>query len=692
MTDERKSVAAPAGPFTLLIIVTCALWSIRASEPPAPLPADTPADQFSAERAIRDVRIIAQRPHPLGSGDHERVRYYLLARLRELGLQPMVESATVARRERVGPDVFANVRNVVAELRGADSTGAVMLVAHYDSVPSGPGAGDDAAGVAAILEAVRAIRAGAPLRNDLIVLFTDAEELGLLGAKAFIENQAALDRIKAVLNFDMRGNSGPVWMFESSAANGWLISELGRAAPYPRAASVAADIYRRMPHDTDFTIFAKAGIGGLNFAAAKGLPSYHTRLDSAARLDLRTLQHHGSYALSLARQLGSVTLGDPRAADELFFTVGSRLFHYRAALALPIATGVALVVLAALVVVVRSGSFSVIATLVGFAAFFATAIIAPLEAWFGWHAMAWLAADRMLAIGTPYGGPLFAASVMALIAASLWTGYAWLARNFDELCLGAGVLLAWTLLMLAGAVRVPGASYLLTWPLLFAAIALAWRAHLRRRPPAPVRDALPALVGVAPGVVLLSPLLAFSADGTMLFMLLAAVLETLLFAPVALYGRFLSRGRQSAIGSALTILGVALFVIGYVDSAFGPSQPRPDSIFYNLNANTNTAVFASADARPDRWTAQFLKHNPRVSSLASIAGATTDAAIPATRGTADSPASALRALGGQPLIVAKAPAIQLEPPVLTVVDDLQSGDQRIVVLRIKSARGAPVMM
>jgi hypothetical protein len=674
------------------MIVACALVAIRASAPPEPLGADAPEDQFSAERALRDVRVIAQRPHPVGTGDHARVRYYLLARLRELGLTPVVKAATVAQRNRAGADVFARVGNVVAEMKGSDATGAVMLVAHYDSVPASPGAGDDASGVATILETVRALRAGPPLRNDLVVLLSDAEELGLLGAKAFVENRAPLGSIKAVLNFDMRGNAGPVWMFETSRDNAWLVEQLARVAPYPHAASLTPEIYRRMPNDTDFTIFARAGLAGMNFAAARGLASYHTRLDTAARLDLRTLQHHGSYALSLARHLGSVALNDPGDGDDLYFTVGSHLFHYRMRLALPIAIGVALVVIATLVIVARSARFAASAVAVGFAAFIAGAIIAVLEAWLGWQLMAWVAADRMLEAGTTYGGPYFTASIIVLIGASLWRLYALLARRFDAQSLGAGVLLAWAAVMLLATVRLPGASYLLTWPLIFAALALAWDAHRGDERRTAISRTIAALVAIAPGVAMLAPLLTDAADGTMLFMLLSAMLAALMLVLTVPYMDFLSGGRPGIVGAVLAICGALLFGSGYIASAFGPSQPRPDSIFYNLNTDTGTALFASLDNRPDHWTAQFLKRNPRMSSLAMLAGADVDGAIAVTRGTSGSPASALRALGGNRLIVGQAPRLDLAPPEITEIGDVQDGDQRIVNLGIKSARGAPLVM
>ena len=240
------------------------------------------------------------------------------ARLRELGANPEVQTATVARHSPFGPDTWAVVNNIVAKIPGTQPTGAVMMVAHYDSVPSGPGAGDDAASVAAILEALRALKAGPALRNDLIVLFTDGEELGLLGAKGFVETYPTLDNIKVVLNFEMRGDYGPSMMFQTSAHNSWLVDQLAAAAPFPYATSAAPTVYKRLPNDTDLTVFLDAGMAGMNFAAAGGITRYHTALDNADLLDQRTLQHQGSYALSLARRFGSIDLNAPRTGRRSF--------------------------------------------------------------------------------------------------------------------------------------------------------------------------------------------------------------------------------------------------------------------------------------------------------------------------------------------------------------------------------------
>ena len=231
MTDEPRRPGHLAGPITFALLILVGFLAIRSIQPPSAVDANAPATEFSAARAMRDVREIAKQPHPLGSAENDRVREYLVGRLRELGANPAVQTATVARHSPFGPDTWAVVNNIVAKIPGSNPTGAVLIVAHYDSVPSGPGAGDDAASVAAILETIRALKAGAtPLRNDLIVLFTDGEELGLLGAQGFVETYPALRDIKVVLNFEMRGDYGPSMMFQTSAHNSWLIDQLAAGA------------------------------------------------------------------------------------------------------------------------------------------------------------------------------------------------------------------------------------------------------------------------------------------------------------------------------------------------------------------------------------------------------------------------------------------------------------------------------
>src|SRR5256885_1072944 len=228
--------------------------AIYGTRPPPAAGASAAIDVFSAARAMTLLEHIAKYPHPIGSDEAARVREYLIGELRALGGEVHVEPAigTV----QYGRNLHSGlVNNIVAIFRGRSNTRAIMLVAHYDSVPEGPGAADDGAGLIVILEAIRALRAGPPIKNDLVVLFSDGEEArGLLGAQAYAADHRDLaNRTLMMVNLEARGSSGPGLMFETSTDNGALIREFARAAPYPMATSLMASIYKLLPNNTDFT-------------------------------------------------------------------------------------------------------------------------------------------------------------------------------------------------------------------------------------------------------------------------------------------------------------------------------------------------------------------------------------------------------------------------------------------------------
>ncbi|MGI4735661.1 MAG: M20/M25/M40 family metallo-hydrolase [Janthinobacterium lividum] len=261
-------------------------------QPPQPLAATAPATSFAAGRALHDVAVIAQRPHSIGTPANAAVRNYIQSRCRELGCPTLVQDTTVLVANG-GQLTLGRVQNIIARMPGRQPDGkAVLVVAHYDSQPHTPGAGDDAAGVAALLEAMRALRAGPPLAHDVIWLFTDGEEVGLLGARAYAADTARLRRTVGVaLNFEGRGNRGPSLTFEVSPQNGWVMREYARVAPTPLASSLFYEAYRHLPNDTDFTPLRQAGLTGLNFAFVDGYSYYHSPADTPAHLDLGSLQH-----------------------------------------------------------------------------------------------------------------------------------------------------------------------------------------------------------------------------------------------------------------------------------------------------------------------------------------------------------------------------------------------------------------
>ncbi|MGH7176565.1 MAG: M28 family peptidase, partial [Tepidisphaeraceae bacterium] len=261
-------------------------------------PGESDNSPFSLARAIEHVKFIASAPHPLGSEHHRAVREYLVAQFSALGLEVQVQESRVKNRLLHGLPI--RIANVIARVRGrAGLTGAVLLAAHYDSTPvsASCGAGDDGAAVAALLEVARVLSLDRP-ECDVIFLMTDGEELGMLGATAFVTEHPWVVDVGVVLNFEARGTSGASIMFETSPGNASLISEFASSAPHPVASSLSYDIYRMMPNNTDFTIFREAGLRGLNFAFIDGVSNYHTPGDNLANLDPRSLRHHGVQALS----------------------------------------------------------------------------------------------------------------------------------------------------------------------------------------------------------------------------------------------------------------------------------------------------------------------------------------------------------------------------------------------------------
>lgn len=319
-------------------------------QPPKALPASVPQSEFSADRALSTLRALYpdNLPHPAGSAQNLGLRDRIAEHLQDLGLSTEVQSLNHCR---VALGLCSPVHNIMARLPGSGQSPALLLMAHYDSVPAGPGMGDDAAGVAALLEiASMALRRG-QLNHDLIFLFTDAEELGLLGADAFAAQHSWFKDVGVVINLEGRGASGPSYMFETGKGNRSFIRMLAQSLDRPVANSLTREIYRRMPNDTDFSIFRDRGLSGFNFAFTGGGAVYHSAIDDAQQLDANSLQHHGQNTWALLQVLDQRDLQRIRTADDAVYVdlLGQKLLHYPVSSA----TGLALVLAVLLLVLIR---------------------------------------------------------------------------------------------------------------------------------------------------------------------------------------------------------------------------------------------------------------------------------------------------------------------------------------------------
>jgi hypothetical protein len=290
---------------------------------PPPLRVRSGVGQFDAVRAKQRLAYILgdQTPHPSDTTGSDTVRTRLVAQLQQLGFKPILRDQLACNELYKQRGVScARVRNVIAVLGPTDGK-ALLLNAHYDSTPVGPGAADDGIGVATLLEVAASLK-DRPLKRPVILLFNEGEELGLVGARAFLADPLSRN-VDSLINLEARGVRGPVNMFETSQPNATPISVFATAVKNPIANSLSTDVYRLLPNYTDVNSFAERGWLTLNLAPIGNETRYHSPGDDIAALDPATLQHMGDQTLSLTLALAD---GTPKAqsGDRIFMDLAGR--------------------------------------------------------------------------------------------------------------------------------------------------------------------------------------------------------------------------------------------------------------------------------------------------------------------------------------------------------------------------------
>ena len=435
---------------------------------PAPVPASAPAGQFAAGRALNDIAVMAQVPHPMGSPANTVVRDYLLQRMTALGLAPMVQrdESHLQRAFRGTTYISGGVmENVIGVLPGRDrSLPALALMAHYDSVPGSPGAADDITGVASALEIVRAIKTDGVPARDVMLVITDGEEPGLLGATAFFADHPLAGHVGFIQNLEARGGGGRATMFETGDNNGGAIDLYRRTAVRPAANSLSVFLYKHLPNDTDYTVPKAKGIAGLNYAFIGKQFDYHAPSSTVKALDQGAVQHIGEQVLGTARAIAFSKALPARTPDKVYGNlVGDWLVAYPAWGGWLLLVGIAGLMAVAATRARRMGSVPGLDMLQGAGAglLLLVASAAALHLirhatgyGFGWiagrpllarfpvyeisMALASLGCVMLVAVGTARGPVRRAAAVLALIvgaASSLFGG-------FDPVGLGLGVAAA----------------------------------------------------------------------------------------------------------------------------------------------------------------------------------------------------------------------------------------------------------
>ena len=299
------------------------LWTRPAAEP-------VDSEGFSAARAVKDIEVISKEHHSVAHPEERAaVREYLVQRLEQLGadtvMQYRYDSLTGPKNKHV---VYTfDAVNVLAEFAPADIQDPtyLLMVAHYDSRYSQPmpkdtvwsyGAADDGYGVSVILETVsQALKYRQDWKQGIKVLFTDAEEVGMMGMTAIWDNdKEVFDNVGFMINIEARGPWGPALLFETCPGNEKVMDLYAKAAEYPFTYSLTTVVYGFMPNFTDFTI-VKDEIPGMNFSTIADINHYHTDLDNFSNISAKSIQHYGAQIEPVTREY----LTDEVYADRDFF-------------------------------------------------------------------------------------------------------------------------------------------------------------------------------------------------------------------------------------------------------------------------------------------------------------------------------------------------------------------------------------
>jgi hypothetical protein len=581
--EPSRTIPGWAFPAALILLLLILALAASRAAPPSPVSESAPADQFSAirARAVLANLVGDGSPHPLGSPAQARVRERVLAAFRSLGYQARVQQGLGCQEG----GLCASVQNIAAELPGREPAAALLVIAHSDSVGAGPGVSDDLAGVAAVLEVARILKAGPQLRNSVLFLIDEGEEGGLLGAREFAESSPDAARVKAVVNLEARGTSGPSLMFETGRADAWLMPHLS-GVPHPRTSSLFPTLYQYLPNDTDFTVFKRRGLSGFNFAYIGHPAHYHTLLDNLANLSSASLQHHGENALATVRALGNANLSRSQVGKAVFFDLLGLTLVWWPAVWSPILAVIALllVVLAA-GRLIRSGRATAGATARGALAWLSALVLV---------AAVGFALSRVLRLAGlrapwPAHGQYAVAAFWLLALALVAEAGSWFQRaGFFGLWLGAW--LVWGLLSVVTAILLPGASYLFLVPVLVAGLAGLTL-------PGRMGEQTAILPALAAGVVWF-PILTLLYDGlgSGALFLIAALVAVALTPLLPLAGTAGRLGRR--VPAAALVLALGLCVPAVTLPAFTKDSTRSLNITFLQDAGTKRASWVIVAAPP----------------------------------------------------------------------------------------------
>ena len=562
---------------------------------------------FSTKRALNQVEAISKQPHFVGSANHEVVANYLVKELNKLGLQTSIqEGYTLSDWGNL-----VQSKNILARIKGTSNAKALLLLSHYDSAPHSysPGASDAGSGVATILESVRAFLYNkTPHKNDIIILFSDAEELGLNGAALFVTQHQWAKEVGLVLNFEARGSSGPSYMLmETNKGNAGLVKEFAAAkATFPVSNSLMYSIYKMLPNDTDLTVFREQGnIQGYNFAFIDDHFNYHTAQDDIHHLNKNTLAHQGSYLMPLLKYFSNTDLNTTQAGEDyVYFTIPYTFISYPFSWVLPMV----IIALALFIFLLFLGkakrilSFREIGK--GFIPLLGSLFATGLITFFGWKGLlAVYPQYNDLLNGFTYNGHAYIAAFVLLSVAISMVFYHLLSERKVTINHYAAPLFLWIIINGILAFVLPGAGFLII-PVYFGLLIFGLFIVTQKS-----NKTLNLLLSI-PALMIIAPFIQMFPIGLGLKVLFGSAILTVLTFGLLLpvFGAFAKKGIWSII---LLLLSIGFFAKAHSESGYEAGKAKSNSLLYIYNADTDQASWATYDTNLDSWTKGYLGENPK---------------------------------------------------------------------------------
>ena len=594
---------------SVLFLVGIISWIFFAMMPQSASKVEGSLSEFSTQRALKKLAVITKKPHYVGSENHKVVADFLVKELQNLGLETSLQEGYTL----TDWGNLVKSKNILARIKGTANSKALLLLSHYDSAPHSKslGASDDGSGIVTILEGLRTyLHNNSQPKNDIIVLFSDAEELGLNGAALFVTEHKWAKEVGLAINFEARGTSGPSYMLmEVNNGNAAMVEHFAKAKPkFPVSNSLMYSIYKMLPNDTDLTVFREEGkIQGLNFAFIDSHFNYHTAQDNLANLSPKTLKHQGTYLMSMLTYFGNADLRKLETSeDEVYFNTPINFTHYPFDWNFPL-IGLAFVLFLAFVFIgIGKKILHTSDMLRGFVPFLISTIISGSIGFLGWKVVLLIYPEYTdILHGFTYNGHDYIIAFSALALMLSFFFYRNCRTEVQVMNWSVAPIFLWIVINLFIAIYLPGGSFFIL-PVFGMLLSFGFFIITQRT------NTILNLLFSIPALVIFVPFVVTLPVGLGLKMLMGSTLLIALVFGLLLpvFGSF--RGKK--VWSILTFLIAVGFIIkAQLNADYSSEHAKPNSLLYVLNEDTKSAVWATYDKNLDDWTKNYLGTSPQKS-------------------------------------------------------------------------------